>query len=157
MNKNHNLRPLLFRLLAVGVLVLTAAVMLVIGRGHVVYLDNCPLEYDGKQYPCPYKIAFANGEQSGKLYAKERGETICIGQTLRLDLKITETKGGEETGQTLTVKLPYSMDSLTINLPGLLAGLSGDAVIAEFVQTAPAKEEAEEIPSGDEFPDMGDL
>ena len=96
-------RKLLFRLLAVGALALIAAVMMVIGRGHVVYLDNYPLEYDGEQYPCPYKIAFSGGGQSGKLYAKERGETICIGQTLRLDLEIMETKGGEKIGRTLTV------------------------------------------------------
>ena len=157
MNRNHNLRPLLFRLAAAGVLVLIAAVMLVIGRGHVVYLDNYPTEYDGEEIPCPYKIAYSSGGQSGKLYAKERGETICIGQTLRLDLEITETKGGKEIGRTLTVKLPYGMDSLTVNLPGLLAGLSGDAIIAEFVQSVPAEEDAEEIPDEDELLDMGDL
>ena len=157
MNRNRSLRPLLFRLAAAGTLVLIAAVTLVIGRGHVVYLDNYPLEYDGKQYACPYKIAFSSGEQSGKLYAKERGETICIGQTLRLDLEITETKGGEETGRTLTVKLPYGMDSLTVNLPGLLAGLSEDAIITEFVKSVPAEEDAEEIPVVDETLDMGDL
>ena len=157
MSENDNLRPLLFRLAAVGALVLVAAVTLVIGRGHVVYLDNYPLEYDGEQYACPYKIAFSGGGQSGKLYAKERGETICIGQTLRLDLEITETKGGEETGRTLTVKLPYGMDSLILNLPGLLAGLSEDAVIAEFAQAAPVEEEPEELPNADELPDLGDL
>ena len=158
MNKNDNLRPLLFRLAAVGTLILIAAVMLVIGRGHIVYLDNYPLEYGGQTYSCPYKVAFSGGEQSsGKLYAKERGEVVCIGQTLRLDLQITEAKGGEETSRRVSVKLPYGMDSLIVNLPGLLAGLPEDAMITEFVQAAPAKEDTEEIPSGDEFLDMGDL
>ena len=43
-----NKRSLLFRIGAIAVLVLIAACMMVVGRGHTVYFDNKAIEDQGK-------------------------------------------------------------------------------------------------------------
>ena len=64
-----SMRSLLFKLGAVVLLIAIGAVMMVIGRGHTVYLDNKALDYEGKTYECPYKVVVSvKGEQIAKLY-----------------------------------------------------------------------------------------
>ncbi len=153
-----NKRQFLFRLGAVVLLLAIAAVMMVIGRGHSIYLDNKALEFEGTTYETPYKVVvFVDGQQVAKLYDNERGAAVCIGQKFEMTLEITQEKGGEEVTSEHKIKLPYNMDGVIINLPGYLAGLPQEAYISEFV---PAVEEVdvstEEIPAGDEF-SMGDI
>ena len=146
-------RTLFFRIGAIVILLAIAAVMMVIGRGHTVYLDNKKLEYNGKTYDTPYKVVvLVDGEQVAKLYDRERGSATCIGQKFTVTLEITEKKGGSETTQTYTIPLPKNMDGIVINLPGFLAGLDQDAYITEFVPVATEETttEEEELP-GDEF------
>ena len=88
-------RTLLFRIGAIVILLAIAAVMMVIGRGHTVYLDNKKLEYNGKTYDTPYKVVvLVDGEQVAKLYDRERGSATCIGQKFTVTLESTEKKGG---------------------------------------------------------------
>ena len=49
-------RTLLYRGGLILILVLTAALMFLIGRGHTVYFDNKALEYNGQSAKAPYKI-----------------------------------------------------------------------------------------------------
>ncbi|MBR1455617.1 MAG: hypothetical protein IJ594_00480 [Oscillospiraceae bacterium] len=156
MNKK---RMLLFRLGTLAVLIAIAAVMMVIGRGHTVYLDNKKLEYEGTEYKTPYKVVvLVKGEQVAKLYDRERGSATNIGQNFEMTLKITQEKGGEETVSTHQLKLPYGMDGVIINLPGYLAGLPEEAYLTEFVPTVTEETDDadEEIPEGDEF-EMGEF
>ena len=155
MNKT---RMLLFRLGTLAILVAIAAVMMVVGRGHTVYLDNKKLEYQGQEYKTPYKVAvLVKGEQVAKLYDRERGSATNVGQNFEMTLEITQEKGGDETVATYQIKLPYNMDGVIINLPGYLAGLPEEAYLTEFVSTAPEEPEAEEeIPESDEF-EMGEF
>ena len=51
-----NKRRLLFRIGAVAILIAIAACMMVIGRGHTVYVDNKTLEYNGETYKTPYRV-----------------------------------------------------------------------------------------------------
>lgn len=142
-------RTILFRLGALLILLIIAGIMMVIGRGHTVYIDNKTLEYNGQTYETPYKIvAFADGEQFAKLYAKERGMTTCIGQTFHMTLEITQEKGGSEETINVSLPLPYSMDGIAINLPAYLAGLPEEAYLSVF-QPAPDPVETEE--AGDEI------
>ena len=155
MNKT---RLLLFRLGTLAILVAIAAVMMVVGRGHTVYLDNKKLEYQGQEYKTPYKVVvLVKGEQVAKLYDRERGSATNVGQNFEMTLEITQEKGGDETAATYQIKLPYNMDGVIINLPGYLAGLPEEAYLTEFVSTAPEEPEAEEeIPESDEF-EMGEF
>jgi len=155
MNKT---RMLLFRLGTLAILVAIAAVMMVVGRGHTVYLDNKKLEYQGQEYKTPYKVVvLVKGEQVAKLYDRERGSATNVGQNFEMTLEITQEKGGDETAATYQIKLPYNMDGVIINLPGYLAGLPEEAYLTEFVSTAPEEPEAEEeIPESDEF-EMGEF
>ncbi len=146
-----NRKALLVRAAFVAVLLAICAVMMVIGRGHTVYLDNKKLEYGGTTYDTPYKVeVYVDGEKVAKLYDKERGMATCIGQTFRMTLEITQEKGGEKTTSSYELKLPYNMDGVIINLPAYLAGLGEDAYLTEFI---PAPEEVApedlETPSAD--------
>lgn len=154
-----NTKRILFRLGALLFLVAVSAIMMVIGRGHTVYIDNKTLEYNGQTYETPYKVVvFHDGEQVAKLYNKERGMTTCIGQQVDLTLEITQEKGGSEQTTDISLKLPYGMDGIAINLPAYLAGLPEEAYLSEF-QPAPDPEESaddsEEIIT-DEFA-LGDI
>ena len=148
---NKKTTSILFKVGTVVLLLVIAAVMLVIGRGHTVYFDNKVLEYDGKTYETPYKVVvLAGDEQVGKLYNKERGMTTVVGQSLDITFKITQEKGDDETVVSYRFALPYNMDGIIINLPGLFAGLPEEAYLSEFVQTI-VEEETDEEPATDEF------
>ena len=158
MNKT---RRLMFQIGTVLLLLVIAACMMVIGRGHTVYFDNKTLEYDGTTYDAPYKVTvYVGGEQAAKLNAKERGMATTIGQNFEMELKVMEVKGGDETRETYQLKLPRSIDGIVVNLPGFLAGLPEEAWMSEFVPIVPeSSSEEEEVPGGDEFEmeDLGDF
>lgn len=146
-----NRKTLLVRLAFVAVLLAIGGVMMLIGRGHTVYLDNKKLEYGGTTYKTPYKVeVYVDGERVAKLYDRERGMATCIGQTFRMTLEITQEKGGDATTQSYELALPYNMDGVIINLPAYLAGLGEDAYLSEFIpspeEIAPEDEAA---PSAD--------
>ena len=140
------------------VLVVVAAVMLVIGRGHTVYFDNVSLEYEGTTYETPYKVVvYTGGEEVAKLYDGERGMATCIGQNLDLTLEITQEKGGEEELVSVSVPLPYNMDGIIINLSAYLEGLPAEAYLTEFCPAVvPSTEDDEEVVTGDDMM-MGDF
>ncbi len=146
-----NSRRLLVRLVALLVVIGIAACMMVIGRGHTVYFDNKSLEWEGTTYETPYKVVvFVNGEQAAKLYDKERGMATWIGQDFKMDLEVTEVKKGEEVTTSYSLKLPYNMDGIVINLPAYMAGLPEEAYLSEFIPLT-TEEDAEEVPEVDEF------
>lgn len=150
-------RVLLFRLGTVLVLLAIAAVMLIIGRGHTVYLDNQPLEYEGQTYETPYKIvASVGGEEVARLYERERGMATCTGQSLEVTLEITQVKDGEEELMTVTIPLPYGMDGIIINLPGYLAGLPEEAYLSEFVPAVTESPDEEVVLPSDDMA-LGDI
>lgn len=135
--------------------------MMVIGRGHTVYIDNKSLEYNGQTYETPYKVVvFVDGEQVAKLRDKERGMATCIGQKFSMTLEITQEKGGSEETINVTLPLPYHMDGIAINLPAYLAGLPEEAYLSEFqIAVEETEESTEEAPidgAVDEF-NMGDI
>ena len=142
MNKT---KTLLIRIVTVVFFVALAVLMYFLGRGHTVYFDNRKLEYDGVTYDTPYKVeVYVNGERAAKLYDKERGSSVCIGANFTMELKVTQEKGGIETEETYSIKLPYDKDGLIVNLPGLMAGLPQDVYMTEFISTeelTPAEEE----------------
>ncbi|MEG1684264.1 MAG: DUF6672 family protein [Oscillospiraceae bacterium] len=147
MNKK---RAILFRVGAVVLLLIIGAIMMVIGRGHTVYLDSKTLEYNGQTYTAPYKVTVTvGGEQVAKLYDKERGMATCIGQKLRATLEITQEKGGAEETREIALPLPYAMDGIAINLPGYLAGLPEEAYLSVFQIQVEETEEAEDVPVDD--------
>ena len=158
MNKT---RRLLFQIGTILVLLAIAACMMVIGRGHTVYVDNRTLEYEGVTYESPYKVTiYVGGEQVAKLNAKERGMATTIGQDFEMEFKIMEVKGGDETRETYQIKLPRKVDGIVVNIPAYLAGLPEEAWMSEFVPIATeSTADTEEVPGGDEFEmdELGDF
>ena len=146
------------RIGAVVLLLLVAAAMLVIGRGHTIYPENKTFEYEGKSYEAFYKVTIWDGaEKVGKLKARDRGQVTCIGQTLELVLDIEREEGDSVERIPITVKLPYSIDNLMINVPALVAGLPQDVFMDEFIITVEEPEEEETPGGGDEFGIGGDI
>ena len=141
----------LYRIGALVLLLAIAGTMVVIGRGHTVYMDNKVLEYEGEEYGCPRKITvYVDGERVAKLSKKDRGMATCIGQNFSMTLEVEQEKDSEPVTTEFDIKLPFNMDGIVINLPGLLAGLPNEAIMSEFVQLTAAEEPDEEIIT-DEF------
>jgi hypothetical protein len=152
-------RRKLFIALTVLALAAVAACMMVIGRGHEIYLDNKTLEgYEGQDYKAFDRVVVTvKGEEVAKLGKRERGSAIWIGQSFKMTLEITEKKGEEPVVKEISLKLPYDMDGIVVNLPALLAGLPEEAWLSEFVP-AVTEAPAEEDPAiGDDFGLEGDL
>ena len=153
-------RKILFRVATIIALLAICAVMMIIGRGHTVYIDNKTLEYNGETYSAMNKVTvYVGGEKIAKLAKRERGMSTCIGQNFKMTLEIVKEKGDDPVTQEVTIKLPYSIDGIVINLPGYLEGLPEEAWMSEFVSLATEVETDvadEEIPSSDEFA-LGDF
>lgn len=145
-------KVLLIRLIVVALCVALGAAMMVIGRGHTIYLDNKTLEdYQGQEYKSFEKVVISvKGEEDIKLAKRERDMATCLGQSFHMTLEITEKKGDQPRVEEIDLKLPYSMDGIIVNLPALLAGLPEEAWMTEFIP-APEPEETEEPDVGDEF------
>lgn len=151
-------RAWIIRIAAVVILVLVGALMMKIGRGHTVYLDNKPLEYQGVSCTSPYKLTITHkGEQIAKLYEGERGALTNIGDNLELTLEIMETKGGAETTQVYKLTLPHSMDNIIINLPAFMAGLPEEAYLEEFIPVVTDTAGDDEVPDTSEDMGLGDM
>ena len=135
-------RTLFFRIAAVALLLAIAALMMLIGRGHTVYVDNKTFEYEGKTYEAAYKVTcFKGGEKFAKLAKRERGMVDVVGQTLKIDMEIMKEKSGQKEEMTVSISLPYYQDGLIINLPAYLAGLPEDVYMEAFVPAVPEPEE----------------
>jgi len=147
-----NKRRLLFRVGAVAILLVIAACMMVIGRGHTVYIDNKTVEAEGATFKAPYRVnVYVKGNQVAKLAARERGMTTNIGQSFNMTLGVIEEKGGDEKMIDVSLKLPYSMDGIIVNVPGYLANLPQDVWMTEFVSTPSESEmQEEQIPTDEE-------
>ena len=145
-------RRLLFRLIAVVIILVIAAVMMVIGRGHTIYFDNKTLEANGETYEAPYQIqVFVNDESVGKLKEGDRGMVTTMGQDFSMILHITPEKDAKKVGSAVSLKIPYNMDGIVLNLPALLGGASEEVYQSEFIPT-PVEEDDEEVNiSSDEF------
>lgn len=146
-------RRIAFILLTLLILVAVAAWMMVIGRGHTVYFDNKTLEgYEGQDYKAFERVVVTvKGEQVAKLDKRDRGMSVWIGQNFKMTLEITENKGDEPVVKEVSIKLPYNVDGIVVNLPAYLAGLPEDVWYSEFVPSV-TEEPVEEDPAiGDEF------
>ena len=142
------------RLAAILVLIALGGVMMVIGRGHTIYLDNQPLEYGGTVYEAPWQVTAAvDDEDAARLYAGERGMASCMGQRFRATVKVVWEEGGPEEQVDLTVSLPYNRDELLVNLPAWLAGLPQEAWLVPFVSAAPAAGQEDETVPEESSPD----
>lgn len=149
------LRNWIVRAAFVAVLVGICAVMMVIGRGHTIYFDNMSVDYNGQSTAAFHKVEVTvKGERAAKLYAKERGSAVWIGQDFTMDLLVTAEKGGEQIPYNIALTLPYNIDGVIINIPALMAGLPQEAWLSEFVPAPVAEEEPEEIVT-DEFSTEG--
>ena len=147
-----NTRRLCFRLGAIALLVVIAACMMVIGRGHTVYVDNKSLDYNGETYAPYYRATvYVNGERLSKLQPKERTSATNIGQSFSMTLELIKEKGQDAETVDISLKLPYNMDGIIVNIPGYMAGLPEEAWMTEFISTpTEAEMQDEEIPTDEE-------
>ena len=144
-------RTFLFRGGLILALVIIAACMFIVGRGHTVYFDNKALDYNGQHAKAPYKIeVWVNDDRVAKLYEDERGMADIMGQNFSMIVQITDEKGGDPKTAAVSLKLPYSMDGIVLNIPAMMAGMPPEAYLSEFVVMNEENEEVEEIVT-DEF------
>ena len=149
MNKTDK-KVILARFIALLVVLLIAAAMFIIGRGHTVYFDNKSTDLSAKTGKVPYSIeVYVKGEKVAKLKDGERGMVDIMGQSLKMQLAVTEEKGGTASKMNVTLPIPYDKDGVIINLPALLARENADVYMTEFVPTPPA-DDTEDVVMTDE-------
>ena len=136
-----------------------AAVMLVVGRGHTVYIDNKALEYNGQTFEAMYRSeVWVGGKRLSKLAKKERTMSTVIGQGFEMNLINTANKGDDPSEVSVKLSLPYGWDGIVVNLPGYLAGLPQEAWMTEFIPAPePASKEDEEPETFEDEIPMGDI
>ena len=74
-----------------------------------------------------------------------------------MTLEMTEKKGEEPVVKEISLKLPYDMDGIVVNLPALLAGLPEEAWLSEFVPAVTEAPVEEDPVIDDGFGLEGDL
>lgn len=147
-------KTLLIRLAAVALCVVLGAAMMVVGRGHTIYLDNKTLEdYQGQEYKSfeRVNITVPGEDEVIKLAKRERDMATCMGQSFHMTVEVIEKKGDEPRVEEIDLKLPYSMDGIIVNLPALLAGLPEEAWMTEFIPAPEPEDSSEEPNIGDGF------
>lgn len=154
----NNKRKWIIRGCALLVILVIAALMFLVGRGHTVYIDNKTLEYNGQSYEALQRSeVYVGGERLSRLGKRERTMSTVIGGSFEMNLINTVNKGDEPAEVTVKISLPYSWDGIVVNIPGYLAGLPQEAWMTEFVsEPEPVTAEDEPELSDDEIP-MGDF
>ena len=149
-------RKLIFRVGALLLVLLIAAAMMVTGRGHTVYFDNKTIEYNGQSCEAYQKVeVFVKDERVAKLSKRDRGMATWIGQNFKMELEVTANKGDDPKVIPVSIRLPYSLDGIVVNLPELVAGLPQEVWQSEFVPMIPVEELEEEIITEDDM--LGDF
>ena len=148
-----NKRRLLVRILAIAAVIGIAAVMFVIGRGHTVYFDNKAMTAaDGTEYKPFYRIdVYVGDECVAKLSEGDRGMYAMMGQKFKMVLHITPKKDAKKVGSAVTMKLPYSLDGIILNLPALLNGAAEEDYMEEFIPAPEVEDEDADSVVTDEF------
>ena len=141
-----NKKSLMYKLLTVAFLIIVCIIMMIIGRGHTIYLDNKTKVVDGKEYLSYYKVVIlVGGKEVARLSEEDRGEAINIGQKFDMTLKITPKKNGAENISKYTISIPYNKDQVIINLPTLLEGLGKEHYMEEFIPLAIVEDKDENV------------
>lgn len=150
-------RSLIVKICTVVVILGLAACMFVIGRGHTVYFDAKSIEYNGETLKPGYRTAiFVNDERVARLEDGDRGMATCIGQNFKFRVEVTPEKGAEAVPYEFSIKLPYNMDGIVLNMPAMIAGAPESVYLSEFVSLAVESSPAEEEIITDEFA-LGDI
>lgn len=151
-------RQTCFAIGAILLLIGIAALMFVIGRGHILYIDDKTIDMNGTSVNAKYHIEVSvNGAKSQEIAARERIQEKVMGQNLKIELKIQDTKRSlEEKEMTIKCKIPYNYDTAVISLPLLIEGYDQSEWMTEFVQVPTSAEKTEEVVVTDDF-SMGDF
>ncbi len=145
-------RQFFFRLGAVLILIVIAAVMMIIGRGHSVYFDNKTIEVNGEQLTAFQRAEiYVDGVRAARLSKKERGQVSCMGQSLTFSAEITKNKGDDPVHYGFKIRLPYGVDGIIVNLPAFLAEQPEEVWRTEFVPQPVSEEPDDEDLPTDEF------
>lgn len=140
MEKKVN-KTLLYRIGVVLLLVIIAVIMIFIGRKHIIYVDNKTLDDVSALYKIEVSV---KNNDTKKLYQRERGEITIMGQKAKLNLVVTDKKGGSERELTYTLHIPFKKDAVVVNIPAMLAGLDESVWMTDFVSLATATTAADE-------------
>jgi hypothetical protein len=154
----NNKRKWIIRGCALLVILVIAALMFLVGRGHTVYTDNKTLEFNGQTFNALQRVeVWVGSERLSKLGKRERTMSTVIGSNFEMKLINTVNKGDEPTEEIVKISLPYGWDGIVVNVPGYLAGLPKEAWMTEFIsEPEPVTAEDEPELSEDEIP-MGDF
>lgn len=146
-----NTRRILFVAAFIAIIVGISVLCLIIGRGHSVYFDNKSLEATAYESYSSVELYY-QGEKVTSLGKAERAGINLTGQTCKVQFVVKKTKASTPETIDATIKLPYDMDGIVINIPAYVEGGKPEEYLSEFVSLATViGTEDEEAPSTDEF------
>lgn len=122
MKKVHLSRRHLYQLIAVVVVLLIGVIMFVIGKQHILLLDNKTLESNGKTYPAFSIVEVqVNRIESLELGPRDRDRADVRGQKHKITVRYTD-RSFEEHEVVVKFKVPLSQEMVLISLPALVGG-----------------------------------
>lgn len=122
MKKVHLSRRHLYQLIAVVVVLLIGVIMFVIGKQHILLLDNKTLESNGKTYPAFSIVEVqVNRIESLELGPRDRDRADVRGQRHKITVRYTD-RSFEEHELVVKFKVPLSQEMVLISLPALVGG-----------------------------------
>ena len=148
-------------------IIVTAIVSILLGAAFVLALilfgmnvqrnfDNKTAESGGTEYSAFQRVeVYVNGERAAKLSKRDRGMATWIGQHFKMELEVTANKGDEPKVIPVSIRLPYSLDGIVVNLPELVAGLPQEVWQSEFVPMVTVEDVDEEVITEDDM--LGDF
>lgn len=145
-------KSMLYKILTVVAILILAAVMMIIGRGHTVYLDNKTIDTANGSLTAFYRadIEVRNNEPQ-KLSARERGAATFMGQSVKVTVTYMETKNSQKKTETFKVKVPYGWDGIIVNLPALIKGLDKSVYMTQFIEAPVETSTTDNVVVTDEF------
>lgn len=123
--------------LAVIVLVLLLAVFLYhYGKQHTVYIDNRTIEIDGQSYKAlDWAEVLVDGGDSQEYSPRTRREATVLRQKHSIHV-VYEDEDFNQFEVDVEFKVPVNETQVVLSLPALVAGLSEDQFLTEFVPMA---------------------
>ncbi len=122
MKKVHLSRQNIFQLITVVVVLLIGLIMFIVGKQHVILLDNKTVESNGKTYPAFSIVEVqVNRGESLELGPRDRDKAEVMGQKHKVIVRYTD-RLFEEHELVVKFSVPLQQKMVLISLPALVGG-----------------------------------
>lgn len=152
MKKNTFSRRNMYQIIAIILVAFLALIMFLIGKQHIILLDNKTVEVDGKTYSA-FSIVEVKVDKRPflELAARDRDKEEVMGQKHKITVRYMD-KSYEEHTIVKKFKVPLGHDMVLISVPALAGGADQAVWLEHYIApTAVVAPIADPIESEDDF------